>query len=246
MPNLPLHSIVASSTKQFASAKLQQFSAQYIVTPLGVFMTWLSVHTHLAYFVLLLGAYFEALVGPSFFIPGEIFLLGGSILAGSRILNIWLVAGVLYLGAILGDTSSYWIGRMIGTSIFHEDKKFLNFKNYHKVEAMLEKYGLIGIFFARLIGPFSKLAPVTAGIFEIPFKKFLLHNIPGVLVGCGEFIVVGYFFGNKYELVLWVIERYTAAIAIVIALIAGGYWYFLKVRKSHRNHKKHSTASSSE
>ena len=239
MPNLPLHSVVASSTRQFANAKLHQFSAQYIVTPLGVFMTWLSIHTHLAYVVLLLGAYFEALIGPSFFIPGELFLLGGSILAGSHILNIWLVASVLYLGAILGDASSYWIGRMIGTSVFHEDKKFLNFKNYHKVEALFEKYGLIGIFFARLVGPFSKLAPVTAGIFEIPFKKFLLYNIPGVLVGCGEFILVGYFFGNKYELVLWLIERYTAVVVILLAAIVTGYWYFFKIRKSRRKHKKH-------
>ena len=231
MPMIPLHSTVASSTKLYASTKLHQFSSQYIVTPLGLFMTWLSIHTSLAYIVLLLGAYFEALVGPSFFIPGEIFLLGGSILAGSHVLNIWMVIGVLYLGAILGDTSSYWIGRMIGTSIFHDDKKFLNFKNYRKVEALLEKYGLIGIFFARLVGPFSKLAPVTAGIFKIPFKKFLLYNIPGVLVGCGEFIVAGYFFGNNYELVLWVVERYTAIAVVLLIVAAGTYWYFVKRRK---------------
>jgi membrane-associated protein len=199
-------------------------------------MTWLGVHTHIAYAVLFAGAYFEALVGPSFFIPGELFLLSGSILAGRHILNIWLVISVLYVGAILGDMSSYWIGRAIGTSMFHDRKKFLNFNNYRKIEALIEKYGLSAIFFARLIGPFNKIAPVAAGIFEIPFRKFLLYNIPGVIIGCGEFIIAGYFFGNRYELVLWIIERYTVLIVMVIAGAAFMFWYFKKYHASKHKH----------
>jgi membrane-associated protein len=191
-------------------------------------MSWLALHTHIAYAVLFLGAYFEALVGPSFFIPGEIFLLSGSILAGTHVLNIWLVAFALYVGAILGDSSSYWIGRIIGKSIFHERKKFLNIKNYKKVEGILEKYGPEAIFLARLIGPFNKIAPVLAGVFEIPFGTFLLYNIPGVLIGVGEFIVVGYFFGNRYELVLWWIERYFLLFFLLVALGLFLRWYWKK------------------
>ncbi len=234
MANPLLHTSVASSTRLFARTQFHQFSTHYIVTPLGIFMTWLSIHTHIAYLVLFLGAYFEALVGPSFFIPGELFLLGGSILAGAHVLNIWLVMAVLYAGAILGDTSSYWIGRAIGTSIFHDRKKFLNFTNYRKIEKMLEKYGPGGIFLARLVGPFSKLAPVTAGIFEIPFKTFLLYNIPGVLVGCGEFIAAGYFFGNRYTLLLFVIERYTLIFVLCVLIGVVGYIFFQKNRKKKR------------
>ncbi len=192
-------------------------------------MAWLAAHTSLAYLVLFLGAYFEALIGPSLFIPGELFLLSGSILAGTHVLNIWLVMLVLYGGAILGDTSSYWIGRFIGTSIFTKDGKFFNEKNYHRIEKLIDKYGLPGIFLARLVGPFSKLAPVTAGIFEIPFSKFLLYNIPGVIVGCGEFIVAGYFFGNRYQLMLWIIERYTLIIVLFGVAAVLGYLYLKKI-----------------
>ncbi len=226
-----LHTNAASSTRLFARAKSTHFSMHFILTPLAAFMTWLSIHTHIAYIVLFLGAYFEALVGPSFFIPGELFLLGGSILAGAHVLNIWLVMVTLYTGAILGDTSSYWIGRAIGTSIFHERKKYLNFINYRKVEKLLEKYGPGGIFLARLVGPFSKLAPVTAGIFEIPFKTFLLYNIPGVIVGCGEFIVAGYFFGNRYTFLLFVIERYTFLFVLSVLIVFAGYVFFKKKHK---------------
>jgi membrane-associated protein len=162
-------------------------------------MAWLTLHTHLAYGVLFAGAYFEALVGPSFFIPGEIFLLGGSILAGSGVLDIWLVLIALYGGAILGDSSSYFIGRKIGSSIFHERNKFLSIKNYKRVEQLLEKHGL---------------------------KAILLYNSPGVIVGCGEFIVAGYFFGNQYELILLIIEKYILALGLLLGLFFFLRWYF--------------------
>jgi membrane-associated protein len=227
----------ASSTRAMAGQHFHQFSVHYITSPLSIFMGWLATHGSLSYLVLFLGAYFETLIGPSLFIPGELFLLGGSILAGAHILNIWYVMAVLYAGAILGDTSSYWIGRGIGTSIFKDKNKFLNFKNYKKIEKLLEKYGMAGIFLARLVGPFSKFAPVVAGIFEIPFPLFLLYNIPGVLVGCGEFIAAGYFFGNRYQLVLWVMERYTLLFFLFIGLCVIGYWYAKKTKSFHKIRK---------
>jgi membrane-associated protein len=200
----------------------QHIGTRIFVTPLGLFMSWLALHTHLAYLVLFAGAFFEALIGPSFFIPGELFLLGGSILAGAGKLHIWLVLIVLYGGAILGDSASFFIGRYIGKSMFSVNNKFLTVKNYKKLEKGFEKYGLQSIFFARLIGPFSKIVPALAGMLEVPFGDFLLYNIPGVLVGCGEFIIVGYFFGDRYQLVLWLVERYSviffAATAILVVV----------------------------
>jgi membrane-associated protein len=216
-------------------AHLHHIGTELFVTPTGLFMEWLSLHTHLAYVVLFSGSYFESLVGPSFFIPGEIFLLPGSILAGAGTLNIWFVVLVLYGGAILGDSSSYWIGRMIGTSIFHDRKKFLNFKNYRRIETLLEKYGNSAIFFARFIPPFPKIAPVAAGIFEVPYPTFLMYNIPGIMIGVGQFIAVGYFFGNRYELVMWIVERYTLLLLGIAALIFFMYWY-LKKRYKRKEH----------
>jgi membrane-associated protein len=217
---------------------IHHIGTKFLVTPTDIFMAWLTLHTHLAYGILFLGAYLEALVGPSFFIPGEIFLLSGSILAGAGTLNIWLVSIVLYAGAILGDTTSYWIGRAIGTSIFHDRKKFLNFNNYRRIEKLVEKYGNSAIFFARFIGPFSKFSPVIAGIFEVPFPTFLLYNIPGIFIGVGQFIAVGYFFGNRYELVLWIIGKYALLLLLLLVGMFAMYLFF----KSHSSRKKKRTA----
>ena len=70
-----------------------------------------------------------------------------------------------------------------------------------------------------------------AGIFEVPFTTFLAYNIPGIIIGVGQFIVVGYFFGNKYELVLWIVERYMLLFFVLAILVIGLYWYMKKSRK---------------
>ena len=94
--------------------------------------TFLAAHTLLSYAVLFFGSYFETLIGVGFFIYGEIFFIPGALLAGAGVLNIWLVALALIVGGILGDSTSFALGRRWGTSIFKEDNKIFNHTNYQK------------------------------------------------------------------------------------------------------------------
>ena len=185
--------------------------------------TFLTAHTLLAYGVLFLGAYFETMVGIAFVLPGEAFFLPGALLAGAGILNIWVVAIALYLGGMLGDTSSFWIGKRSGRALFKEGNKIFTPKNYKRGERLFKRFGTKAVFYARLLGPLSWITPFLAGAYDIPYRKFLLYNIPGVIVGIGEFLVVGYFFGNRYKEILGFLQKYTAlavaAIGIVILIV---------------------------
>ncbi len=180
------------------------------------FTLWLGLHKGIAYIVLFLGAYFETLVGPSFLIPGELFLWSGSILAGIHVLNIVWVALALYAGAILGDSSSYWVGRWVGPSAFQEGNRFLSLANYEKGERFFTKHGPKAIFFARLVGILCKIVPFLSGVYKVPYRTFVRFNIPGVLIGISQFLVIGYFFGKHYEMVFHIAERY---FLVVIALV---------------------------
>ena len=200
-------------------------------TTVEAFMGWLSLHQEPTYFILFLGPYFETLIGPGFFIPGEIFFLPGAILAGSDVLNIWIVIILFYAGGILGDSSSYFIGRKTGSSVFKENKLLFNPKNYQRGENFFKKYGKKAIFLARLFGPLSWITPFLSGVFGIPYLQFLKYNIPGVIVGIGEFIVVGYFFGNKYQQILTIIQRYTLMTVVSTTIIISLIWYIRKMSK---------------
>jgi membrane-associated protein len=184
-----------------------------------MFTTWLSGHESIAYLVLFLGAYLETLIGVSFFVPGEIFFLSGSILAGAHVINIFYVIPAFYVGAALGDSSSYFLGRRFGVGVFKKDRKILSTENFDKGERFFQKHGAKAVFFARLLGPLSWITPFLAGTYKLKYKDFLKYNIPGVIVGIGEFIVVGYFFGSQIGVILPLVERYIAI--LVFSLIVG-------------------------
>lgn len=179
-------------------------------------MIWLTAHQHIAYAVLFFGSYFETVVGPGFFIYGELFFLPGSILAGTGVLNIWAVALATLSGGIFGDYTSYELGRKHGRYIFKTGNKYFSPENHKLGANFFNAHGPKALFFARLLGPLSWITPFLAGTYGIPRKTFFTYNIPGVFVGIGEFLIVGYFFGTNYQAVLAFIQQKMAGILALL------------------------------
>jgi membrane-associated protein len=185
---------------------------------------WLTAHTTLAYVVLFFGSYFETVVGPGFFIYGELFFIPGSILAGAGILNIWFVALLTISGGVLGDYTSYELGRKHGRYFFKSGNKYFSPENHKKGSDFFEKYGPKAIFFARLLGPLSWITPFLAGTYGISRGTFFKYNIPGVFAGIGEFLIVGYFFGSSYGTVLKFIQQKLAYVLGGLFLLFFAYY----------------------
>ena len=190
-------------------------------------------HQCLFYLILFLGSMFETIIGISFFVYGEIFFLTGSILAGMGILNIWIVIAILYSGGILGDNISYFLGKIYGISLYKKlskvkiIKKIINEKNYKKGSEFFCKYGAVSVFLGRLLGPLSWVTPFIAGTYKLSYKKFLPYDIAGVIIGIGQFIIVGYFFGRNFDYFLQKIETYVIII-IFVAIISYILYLYLK------------------
>ncbi|MEI6058631.1 MAG: DedA family protein, partial [archaeon] len=159
-------------------------------------------HNNWAYVILFLGAYFETFFGLGFIIYGELFFLAGAILAGSGALNIYIVFTVAIIGGILGDSTGYWIGKRFGKpflkKIFKAEKMFFNIKNYNKAKDFFRKHGKKSIFLGRFAGPMSCVFPFLAGSMHIKYKDFLKYNVPAVILGISQFLLVGYIFGYSY------------------------------------------------
>jgi len=162
----------------------------------------LSEQSRMAYTVLFMGAFFETLIPLSLAIPGELFFIAGALLAGMKALDLWAVMAVLYTGGILGDNFSYWMGRRYGLSLFDSLSRWpivgrhMHDGNYRRGRDFFQQRGAMAVFVARLCGPLSWVTPAMAGSFGLDYRKFLRFNTLGVIIGIGEFIVVGYFFGG--------------------------------------------------
>ncbi|MCB9809621.1 DedA family protein [Candidatus Peribacteria bacterium] len=194
--------------------------------------SWLPViaeHQTLAYGVLFLGSYLETIIGVCFFIYGEVFFLAGSIAAGAGTLDISLVTGVLLLGGVLGDITSYFLGECYGYRWYRAlehipfIRHYITEENYLKGCRFFEQHGAKSVFFARLLGPLSWITPFLSGIYRLPFRSFLPYDVLGVVVGIGQFIVVGYFFGVHYDRILPVMSEY-------LSIAVGGILLLLVLR----------------
>lgn len=199
---------------------------EFIGNMAGNIGDFLAGHELLSYVVLFFGSYFETLIGVGFFVYGEMFFIPGALLAGAGILNIWIVALALILGGVLGDSSSFMIGRRHGVSFFSEHNKIFNDTNYQKGLAFFERHGTKAIFLSRLLGPVSWITPFLAGTYGVPYAKFLGYNIAGVTVGIGQFLIVGYFFGSAYDAIIASIKAEAVVVGNIALLVLGAFYVY--------------------
>ena len=59
------------------------------------------------------------------FLPGDSLLLTAGLLASQGYLNIWLLAPLFFLAAVLGDNFGYAFGKKVGPALFNKEKSFL-------------------------------------------------------------------------------------------------------------------------
>ena len=197
---------------------------------------FIIIHKDISYLLLFLGSMFDVLIGFSFFVYGEIFFFAGTILAGLGVLDIWYVMMALYLGGIVGDNLSYFLGRKYGIGLYSSlrhtiyIKKFINSRNYNKGVKYFQKYGALSVFLGRLLGPLAWITPFVAGIYKLDYKKFFIYDLVGIIIGIGEFIIVGYFFGRHFDKILKLSSIYMYIIVFAIVIFIS-LLYYAKKRK---------------
>jgi membrane-associated protein len=189
-------------------------------TIVNTVLGFVVAYREISYIIIFVGSYLDAIIGINFIVRGEFFFLAGAILAGTGTLSLPLVVLVTFGGSILGDSTSYWIGREFGAGLFKERRFLFNPANLERGRKFLERFGARAVFLARLLGPVTWVTPFFAGVYRTPYRQFLLYDVLGVCVGVGQFIVVGYLFGNNYQSVLTVIRHYTMEVIVAVLAVA--------------------------
>lgn len=133
-------------------------------------------------------------------LPGDslLFAAGAFCAKPETGLNIHLMAGLLFVAAVIGDTLNYWIGAKIGPAVFkREDSVFLRKKHLERAHAFFEKYGGRAIILARFVPIVRTFVPFVAGAGRMTYSRFIAYNIVGGFVWIYFFCYAGYWFGNR-------------------------------------------------
>ena len=163
-------------------------------------------------------------------LPGETVTLVGGFLAGSGQLNYWLVLGSAILGAVLGGTCGYWVGRFTGWAFLLRLGRFFRVpeERLEEMKTQFSQNAAKAVFFGRFVALLRIFAGLLAGIAEMSFLKFFLYNLAGATVWASVMVTLAFFAGRIVpleQLVAWAAQFAIVALLIVIAWIVVPLWW---------------------
>ncbi|HEY0967693.1 MAG TPA: DedA family protein [Opitutaceae bacterium] len=134
------------------------------------------------------------------FLPGDslLFAAGAFSAKPETGLNVHLMAVLLFIAAVIGDTLNYFIGAKVGPAVFkREDSIFLRRKHLDRAHAFFEKYGGRAIILARFVPIVRTFIPFIAGVGHMNYRRFLAYNVIGGFIWIYFFTYAGWAFGNQ-------------------------------------------------
>jgi membrane-associated protein len=151
------------------------------------------------YFILFLVIFIETGLVIMPFLPGDSLLFFAGLSARAGFLNMGFLILLLFIAAVLGDNTNYWIGRKIGLKMFHlkiGNRQLVKEKYLQETHSFFDKYGTKAIIMARFVPFVRTFAPFAAGIGEMSYQKFFLFDTVGGALWICSLSTAGYLLGN--------------------------------------------------
>ncbi|GII59765.1 hypothetical protein Pth03_81540 [Planotetraspora thailandica] len=161
-----------------------------------------------------------ALIG--LLVPGEVTLLIGGFLVFTGQANLLIMMVAAGVGAVIGDSISYWIGWRLGSRV--RDSRLgrrVGEDRWDRAQAFLRRRGGWAVFFGRWVGLLRALMPMLAGMGRLPYLRFLVYDVPGGLMWGAGTVAMGYLAGGSYLLVKQVAGRAGLLVVICLTLLIG-------------------------
>ena len=184
---------------------------------------WLADNPQWLGLSLFLVACLECLAVVGLLMPGTVLIFGIAVLAGSGVLSLGETLLLGYAGGLLGDLLSYGLGRRYHQNIRNMRGLRDNPQWLTRAELYFERYGIASLLVGRFIGPLRPMLPLTAGMLDMPFGRFLLVSLVAAAGWAMAYLLPGWTAGAAVRLPLpagfW--PEAGVVIAVLLLLIGG-------------------------
>jgi len=141
----------------------------------------------------------ESLIVVGMVVPGVAMLFALAAIAGAASVSVYWVMFWGFLGAVIGDGISYFVG-------FHWHHRVRNWWpfNRHPIwlergETFFHRYGVSSVVIGRFFGPVRPVVPAVAGMMGMSPAVFYTVNILSAIVWSPAYLVPGYLTGAALE-----------------------------------------------
>lgn len=173
---------------------------------------------------------FLILTGCGMPIPEEVAFVVAGVLSAEGHLHWPTALAACLVGAILGDSVMYWIGRRWGDSLLSAHPRLswmLQAKREKQFEEAVEQHAFKVMFLSRFLVGIRGPVYVAAGAAHVPYRRFLMYDLICASLVVTTFFFLAYWFGDN--VINWIRDAEVTA-TIAAALIVAGVGLFLYVR----------------
>ena len=151
----------------------------------------IKTHSDWAAVVMFITAFGESFAFISLAFPGtSVLIAAGTLLSDGTLPYASILAGAV-LGAVFGDSISYWLGRTCGGGI----ARIWPFSRHPDLLSrgilFFERHGGKSVFIGRFFGPIRAVIPLAAGIMQMPRGRFWFANVTSALVWAPMLLLAG-------------------------------------------------------
>jgi len=204
----------------------------YVPDPLtatpSVMIEWLEQGSYLGIVI------FLTLTGLGLPVPEEVPIVAAGVASRAGALHWWYALPACLIGALLGDSLMYGIGRFFGARFLREHRflsGFLTEEREKKIEGLIQQHGIKAFFVARFLVGLRSPFYLTAGILRVKYRWFLFADFICASVVISGFFGLSYAFGDRITGLIQSAERGFTVIVLAASLIALAVATFLWFRK---------------
>jgi membrane protein DedA with SNARE-associated domain len=177
-----------------------------------------------------------AIEGAGIPLPGETTLIAAAVLASNgHFHSIEVVIVIAAAGAIAGDNTGYWIGRLGGRKLLDRIPvlRSTSTKLLPRAERFFKRHGAKTVLVARFVAVLRTTAAWMAGISHMRWRVFFLFDAAGGILWATAIGLIAYVFGKAVADTIGHYGLY-AVIGIVILAAIGFVGYRVWHRRVER------------
>ena len=164
-------------------------------------------------------------------VPGETVLVFAGFLAYQGNVHLGRAILTAIAGATVGDSAGYCLGRFGGAELYERYVSRLGVlrRRFERARELFRKHGHWAVFVGRFIAGLRIFAGPLAGMFRLPYPRFLFFNFTGAIAWAITFGCLGFAFGSSWERLTVLVARLqwavlSAAVLAVALAVAIHFW----------------------
>jgi membrane protein DedA with SNARE-associated domain len=161
---------------------------EHLVQPTLDFIT---AHSGWAFPVMFITSFGESFAFLGLLFPGTSILIVAGTLMSAGSLPYWPVLAGAIIGAVLGDSVSFWLGRRYGGELGRVWPFTRNPDLLPNGMRFFAKHGGKSVFIGRFFGPVRAVIPLAAGVLRMPRGLFWLANVTSAIVWAPMLVFAG-------------------------------------------------------